>query len=99
MRNFKGKLAVAGSSYTGVALNDCVRGARELVAAAGSGGVTGLERFLEPFEQRWVVKRSFNMWQRWRLAMGWPVKGHRLKVTDDDLRGGKDRDRNERDGR
>ena len=56
MRGFKGKLSVAGNSYTGVGLNDCVRGARDVVKDVtgyhGSGGITGLERFTS--EQRWV---------------------------------------------
>lgn len=56
MSAFKGKLAVAGNSYTGVGLNDCVRSARDLVLDVagyeGSGGVTGLEQFLT--ERRWV---------------------------------------------
>ncbi len=54
MQAFKGKLAVAGNSYTGVGLNDCVRAAKDVVMAiqnAGPGGVTGLEQFAS--EQRW----------------------------------------------
>ncbi|XMA19393.1 hypothetical protein WAI453_012184 [Rhynchosporium graminicola] len=43
-REFKGKLAVAGNSYTGVGLNDCVRAARDLVMGMKRGTVdTGLE--------------------------------------------------------
>lgn len=56
MRGFKGKLSVAGNSYTGVGLNDCVRAARDVVkditGYEGAGGVTGLEQFVEG--QRWV---------------------------------------------
>ncbi|KAH7364638.1 protoporphyrinogen oxidase-like protein [Rhexocercosporidium sp. MPI-PUGE-AT-0058] len=44
MREFKGKLAVAGNSYTGVGLNDCVRAARDVVMGMKRGSVsTGLE--------------------------------------------------------
>lgn len=46
---FKGKLAVAGNSYTGVGLNDCARSGRDLVTDLKRGhyprGVTGLEQF------------------------------------------------------
>jgi protoporphyrinogen/coproporphyrinogen III oxidase len=59
MRAFKGKLAVAGNSYTGVGLNDCVRAARDLVESIslrGAGGVTGLERFTT--ETKWVTVPS-----------------------------------------
>ncbi|KAK6582328.1 hypothetical protein PZA11_004736 [Diplocarpon coronariae] len=46
MRAFKGKLAVAGNSYSGVGLNDCVRAARQLVLGMKRGTVvTGLEDF------------------------------------------------------
>lgn len=44
LRGFKGKLAVAGNSYTGVGLNDCVRAARDVVMGMKRGDVsTGLE--------------------------------------------------------
>jgi oxygen-dependent protoporphyrinogen oxidase len=56
MRGFKGKLAVAGNSYTGVGLNDCARAARDVVMDVtqyqGPGGITGLEQFCT--ETRWV---------------------------------------------
>jgi oxygen-dependent protoporphyrinogen oxidase len=47
MQGFKGKLKVAGNSYTGVGLNDCVMAARDVVMAIkrGGGGGTGLESF------------------------------------------------------
>jgi protoporphyrinogen/coproporphyrinogen III oxidase len=59
MRGFKGKLAVAGNSYTGVGLNDCIRAARDLVESIthrGEGGVTGLEKFTT--ETKWVTMPS-----------------------------------------
>jgi oxygen-dependent protoporphyrinogen oxidase len=49
--SFNGQLAVAGNSYTGVGLNDCVRSARDVVKSIknnpGFAGITGLESFLE----------------------------------------------------
>jgi len=50
LRNaFGGKLAVAGNSYTGVGLNDCVRAARDVVMEVKKGkDVTGLEGFTSP---------------------------------------------------
>jgi hypothetical protein len=64
-RNFGGRLAVAGSSYTGVGLNDCVLAAREVVdrlvdieegglASMGRAEWTGLERYATG--DKWVVK-------------------------------------------
>lgn len=56
IQGFKGKLAVAGNSYTGVGLNDCVRAARDVVLDIaeyeGEDGITGLEQFT--VEQKWV---------------------------------------------
>jgi oxygen-dependent protoporphyrinogen oxidase len=45
---FKGKLKVAGNSYTGVGLNDCVMAARDVARGIkkGGGGGTGLESFM-----------------------------------------------------
>ncbi len=55
LRTYKGKLRVAGNSYTGVGLNDCIRAARDvvkgLVAASGRFN-TGLESFTS--EKRWA---------------------------------------------
>lgn len=47
MQGFRGKLKVAGNSYMGVGLNDCVMAARDIVMAIkrGGGGGTGLESF------------------------------------------------------
>lgn len=56
-RVFEGKLAVAGNSYRGVGLNDCVRSARDVISAWCEGGsrieVTGLENFKD--ENEWVL--------------------------------------------
>ncbi|KAH8155131.1 uncharacterized protein LAJ45_00140 [Morchella importuna] len=64
MRSFRGRLSVAGSSFGGVGLNDCVRGARKVakgVAEAMRGqseedrGLTGLELWSEG-GIKWVSK-------------------------------------------
>ena len=53
MSAFKGKLTVAGNSYTGVGLNDCVRAARDVVLGIKKGDDnTGLEEFAGP--RGWV---------------------------------------------
>jgi oxygen-dependent protoporphyrinogen oxidase len=53
MSAFKGKLTVAGNSYTGVGLNDCVRAARDAVMGVKKGEEnTGLEEFARP--RAWV---------------------------------------------
>ena len=44
--NFQGRLRVAGNSYTGVGINDCVRSAWDVVQGLVDGqGKTGLESF------------------------------------------------------
>lgn len=47
LRSFNGRLRVAGSSYTGVGLNDCVRSARNVITGLvdGRNQDTGLESF------------------------------------------------------
>jgi len=55
-REFRGRLRVAGNSYTGVGLNDCVRAARDVVkrlVAADGRFDTGLESFTQ--EKVWVM--------------------------------------------
>ena len=55
-RQFKGRLRVAGNSYTGVGLNDCVRAAMDVVkrlAAADGRFDTGLESFTQ--EKTWAM--------------------------------------------
>ncbi|KAL8738738.1 MAG: hypothetical protein Q9181_000493 [Wetmoreana brouardii] len=49
LKKFNGRLRVAGSSYSGVGLNDCVRSARDVVMGLveGSNDRTGLEFFHE----------------------------------------------------
>jgi protoporphyrinogen oxidase len=48
LRRFKGRLKVAGNSYTGVGVNDCIKAARDIAEAVGAGDwrdKTGLEGF------------------------------------------------------
>ena len=46
---YNGRLTVAGNSYTGVGLNDCVRAARDVVMSVKKGEeITGLEGFGVP---------------------------------------------------
>ena len=47
LETWKGRLRVAGNSYTGVGLNDCVRAARDVVRGLVAGTKrTGLETFV-----------------------------------------------------
>ena len=53
--SFRGRLRVAGNSYTGVGLNDCIRAARDVVRGLTDGtGKTGLESFVGGKEWLWV---------------------------------------------
>ncbi|PQE29244.1 protoporphyrinogen oxidase protein [Rutstroemia sp. NJR-2017a BBW] len=57
--SFKGKLAVAGNSYTGVGVNDCIRAAKDVAREiANHNDVTGLERFARPLQ--WVQNPGFK---------------------------------------
>ena len=52
---FEGRLRVAGNSYTGVGLNDCVRAAQDVVRGLVLGTAkTGLEGFVGGREWIWV---------------------------------------------
>ena len=55
IREYKGKLAVVGNSYTGVGVNDCVRAAREVAIEIGLAmDETGLKKaFVD--EKVWTV--------------------------------------------
>ena len=60
-RHYHGRLRVAGNSYTGVGLNDCVRAARDVVQDLVSGenlDGTGLDRF--GAEEEWVEQDLKN---------------------------------------
>ena len=51
LNRYKGMLRVAGSSYTGVGLNDCVRAAKDVVQGLVDGtGKTGLEKYADGTE-------------------------------------------------
>ncbi|MCJ1466296.1 oxygen-dependent protoporphyrinogen oxidase [Pseudocyphellaria aurata] len=60
LKRFEGRLRVAGSSYKGVGLNDCVRAASDVVRGLVDGtGTDGLESFVS--EPQWVwLKTSPN---------------------------------------
>ncbi|KAL8999235.1 MAG: hypothetical protein Q9169_001900 [Polycauliona sp. 2 TL-2023] len=51
LQRFRGRLRVAGNSYNGVGLNDCVRSAREVVMGLGDGRdeKTGLDIFTKHY--------------------------------------------------
>ena len=62
-RAFSGKLRLAGNSYTGVGLNDCVRAARDVVLGLVEGtSKTGLESFVGGKQWGWwppeMVKKA-----------------------------------------
>lgn len=53
-RTFSGRLRVAGNSYTGVGLNDCVRAARDVVKGLVAGTAqTGLDSFVGGRKWSW----------------------------------------------
>lgn len=59
---WKGRLRVAGNSYTGVGLNDCVRAARDVVKGLVDGtGTTGLESFVGGRKWSWIKPEEFKM--------------------------------------
>ena len=58
LEQFQGRLRVAGNSYTGVGLNDCVRAANEVVTKLVNGtGRTGLEGFVGGKKWTWVANK------------------------------------------
>ncbi|MCJ1264831.1 oxygen-dependent protoporphyrinogen oxidase [Lobaria immixta] len=57
LERFEGRLRVAGSSYKGVGLNDCVRAASDVVQGLIDGaGKTGLESFVGEPHWGWLKK-------------------------------------------
>lgn len=55
LESFKGRLRVAGNSYTGVGLNDCIRAARDVVTGlVDNTGRTGLESFVGGKKWSWL---------------------------------------------
>lgn len=58
---FEGRLRVAGNSYTGVGLNDCIRAARDVVAGLVNGtGRTGLDSFVGGRKWIWTPQNSLK---------------------------------------
>jgi protoporphyrinogen oxidase len=62
-------LSVAGASYNGVGVNDCIRGARDVAKSLGRGRpVTGLERYADDGVE-WVRTVFYGMGDR---SAKWP---------------------------
>lgn len=58
-KSFKGRLRVAGNSYTGVGLNDCIRAARDVVKGlVDDTGSTGLETYVGGKKFSWVSETT-----------------------------------------
>lgn len=56
---YKGRLVVAGNSYTGVGVNDCIKAAKVVASDVARGNdITGLERFTEPKWWENLAKRG-----------------------------------------
>ena len=61
-RDFAGTLRVAGSSFTGVGINDCIRAARDVVQGFKfPRGGSGLEMFTPQGRQYIWMDRKGNM--------------------------------------
>lgn len=62
LESFKGRLRVAGNSYTGVGLNDCIRAARDVVKDLVNGtGTTGLESFVGGKKWSWFKREELKI--------------------------------------
>lgn len=60
LERFDGRLRVAGSSYTGVGMNDCVHAARKVVDGLVDGtGKTGLDSFVER-KRVWIDFKEYT---------------------------------------
>lgn len=63
LEGWGGRLRVAGNSYTGVGLNDCIRAARDVVKGLVDGTKgTGLESFVGGKKWSWVKPSELKMW-------------------------------------
>lgn len=61
-RDFAGRVRVAGSSFTGVGVNDCIRAARDVVEGLKSPrGGSGLDMFTPRGRQYVWTDRKGNM--------------------------------------
>lgn len=59
LEKYEGRLRVAGNSYTGVGVNDCVRAASDVVTGlVGGTGKTGLESFVGGRKYVWIMASS-----------------------------------------
>lgn len=62
LEGWKGRLRVAGNSYTGVGLNDCVRAARDVVKGlVDDTGKTGLDSFVGGKDWSWVKAEDLKI--------------------------------------
>ena len=62
LTKWEGRLRVAGNSYTGVGLNDCVRAARDVVKGLVDGtGRTGLDHYVGGRTWSWVDPNDLQM--------------------------------------
>lgn len=58
INQFQGKLAVAGGSYCGISVNDCIRSARDVVTGLQyHTDLTGLEHFTSPRKYELISPR------------------------------------------
>ncbi len=61
-RDFEGMLRVAGSSFTGVGINDCIRAARDVVQGLKSSNEgSGLDMFTPRGRQYVWIDRKGNI--------------------------------------
>lgn len=62
IRDFEGTLRVAGSSFTGVGVNDCIRAARDVIQGfKSSSGGSGLDMFTPRGRQYVWIDRKGNI--------------------------------------
>lgn len=62
LEGWHGKLRIAGNSYTGVGLNDCIRAAKDVVKGLVDGTeVTGLDSFVGGKKWGWVKPEDLKI--------------------------------------
>ena len=68
LESFKRRLRVAGNSYTGVGLNDCIRAAKDVVKGLVDGtGTTGLEAFVGGKKWLWLKPEELQRGQKYNV--------------------------------
>lgn len=68
-KNFNHRLIVAGNSYTGVGLNDCVRAGREVAQGLADGQpTTGLSWYFDN-QAKYTVKTAHLNYKPWRTVI------------------------------